>query len=638
MIEPAIVVIAYNRVEPLKRLLKSLSVAHYPSDNITLHISIDASDNNEIKEIADNFEWKHGQKVIDLKEENLGLLKHVLKCGQLTERYNSIIVLEDDLFVAPGFYQYAQSANEFYSKDEKVAGISLFTYPVEENSFYPFQPINDGSDVHFIQVASSWGQSWNWNQWSSFKEWLTKNPKGKEDLLPEYILEWGNNSWKKLFISYLVDTDRYFVFPNTSYSSNFEEEGTHATNMGLFQVPMNIGSAVPRFNMWNDSNAVYDVYFELFPDCLKRLNPSLNEYDFEVDIYGTKPIKFNSEFVLTSRRCKTSVLSFGEKMKPIVQNVLHEIEGRDISLSRIEDITLTEDDRFLQLSSSDVQLNQYSKAKKQKREQVSLILPVMDSQLNGLSVTLGGLKLDRFYNVTVLIVCSPKVKGSIDELMSNAPVNLVTITASSQELDEMLRIGISNCGTDYCGWIQPGMKVDLNKMESVAQIFQRMSQVQVLHGVQQEESESNYAKLNVAKSRWTPQTANASKSDVVKTRTEFVFWRTSLVSDDFISKVKSSTIFLELLKLNPIYVVARKLGDLNSINPSDTLSSKEAENLLSGSDFQPKSGVYSIVRPIFQFWFRRNVPFFRLFYKDAEQLPLVIRYDFKNDNYYLANY
>ena len=69
-------------------------------------------------------------------------------------------MLEDDLIVAPGFYHYAQRANEFYTDDDKVAGVSLFTYPVEEIKFYPFQPIQDDSDVHVIQVASSWGKSW----------------------------------------------------------------------------------------------------------------------------------------------------------------------------------------------------------------------------------------------------------------------------------------------------------------------------------------------------------------------------------------------------------------------------------------------------------------------------------------------
>ena len=43
MIKPAIIVIAYNREESLKRLLTSLNNAIYESDDITLIISIDKS-------------------------------------------------------------------------------------------------------------------------------------------------------------------------------------------------------------------------------------------------------------------------------------------------------------------------------------------------------------------------------------------------------------------------------------------------------------------------------------------------------------------------------------------------------------------------------------------------------------------
>ena len=90
MTEPAIVVIAYNRVVPLKRLLNSLSKAVYPSANITLHISIDASNIPAVAAVAENFEWKHGQKIVEVKKERRGLLRHVLECGDLTAKYDAI--------------------------------------------------------------------------------------------------------------------------------------------------------------------------------------------------------------------------------------------------------------------------------------------------------------------------------------------------------------------------------------------------------------------------------------------------------------------------------------------------------------------------------------------------------------------
>ena len=79
-IHPAIVIIAYNRAEPLKRLLKSIERASYPDEGVTLIISIDAGGAKEVKTAADDFDWKHGEKKVIQRPEPLGLKKHVLLC------------------------------------------------------------------------------------------------------------------------------------------------------------------------------------------------------------------------------------------------------------------------------------------------------------------------------------------------------------------------------------------------------------------------------------------------------------------------------------------------------------------------------------------------------------------------------
>lgn len=637
MTEPAIVVIAYNRVEPLKRLLKSLSKAAYPSANITLHISIDASDIPAVAAFAESFEWKHGTKIVDVKKERCGLLQHVLECGDLTEKYGEIVVLEDDLIVSPGFYHFAQEANAFYQQDEQIAGVSLFTYPVEENNFYPFDPIQDDSDVHFIQVASSWGQSWSKEQWSKFKNWLAENPRGKTDLLPNYIQAWGDNSWKRLYISYMIDNNRYFVFPNTSYSSNFEEEGTHSSNTGLFQVNMHLAARTCVFKAFAISNAVYDVYFELLPSCVKQLCPSLNNYDFEVDLYGEKPLNRDCEFALTTRRSKKAERSFDTRMKPLIQNVLHEIEGEGLVLSRKKELFPSAKNRFLMLNSATVQLDQWVKTKTQKYDHVSLIIPVLKDQLQELRETINALATNRFYNVTLVLVCSEEIQQQVQALVNHTSVNIRVLQSPSQDVDELLRLGFTQCKTAYCGWIQAGMQIDLKRIEDVARIFQGMSQVQVLHGMDEEVNADNQSKLNTSLGRWTLGRAYWRKSEALRIRTEMVIWRRSLVSNEWIQQIETGSLFIELLKLNPIYHLVLKLGDFRGRPQLNPISELELQKSLSSFGFHLKKGIPSLFRPIFYIWFRRNVPVFRLFYRELEQLPLVIRYDFKNDSFYLSN-
>ncbi|MFT5860863.1 MAG: hypothetical protein ACI865_002979 [Flavobacteriaceae bacterium] len=641
MSNPGIVVIAYNREDSLRRLLKSLGNANYPSNQITLHISIDASDNPNVKPIADDFEWKYGEKIVDLKSENQGLLKHILECGSLSEKYESIIVLEDDLVVAPDFYNYAVQANDFYSSDEKIAGVSLYAYSSEENNFLPFEPILDNSGVHFIQVASSWGQSWNKDQWSNFTSWLTENPNGKESLLPDYILKWGSNSWKKLFINYLIDQDRYFVFPNTSYSTNFEEEGTHASDTGLFQVQLNLGNYIPTFGAFSDSKSIYDEYFELQSNCIKKHCKFLAEFDFQVDIFGTKPVDSSqSELILTTRRGKNPIYSFGARMKPLIQNVLFEIEGPEIGLYHKKDLLLTENNRFLALNTAPVSLDQQTEVRKQLIEPLLTILPVPNILVESIEITFDIAKPDndKFYDFTVLIVCSESSKEKISKIVESAPLKVEFVISDSQDINELLRLGIESCSTDYCSWIQAGMKIDLDSIEKVTRIFQGMSQVQVLHGVHEECDESNYLKLTTASSRWTPQIANLNKDEVGSVRTELVFWRKSLLNGFDLEKMNASNLFLELLKLNPVYVAAIKIGDMNGREAVNCLTKDEVAKSIEDSQFQPKKGIRVITRPIFRLFFRRNVLFFRLFYRETERLPMVIRYDFKNDSFYLDNY
>ncbi len=639
MSEIAIVVIAYNREKSLQRLLKSIALAHFPAEDITLHISIDASENKSVYQVATDFEWKFGRKIIDQKPERLGLLKHVLSCGELTKRYDSIIVLEDDLIVAPGFYQYAQKAKSYYLEEEKIAGVSLFAYPVEENNFYPFQPIHDDSDVHFIQVASSWGQSWTKTQWLKFKDWLHENPQGKEQLLPAYVQKWGANSWKKLFINYLIDTDRYFVFPSVSYSSNFEEEGTHASQTGLFQVSMNFSDSNPRLKKWSDSNSIYDAYFELIPSAIKRLIPEFENFDFEVDLYGEKPIdQLKHKFLLTTRRGKLPIRTFGAQMKPIIQNVFFELEGDEIGLYRKEDLLPTEENRFLSLNTSSIQLTQGAEVHRQLSQQVTLVIPVLSDTLDELKKTVLAIKTDRFYHCTFLVSCPHEIKGEVEAIVQHVPVSVEIISSLGSNLNELLRIGLASVQTDYCGWMQAGMIVDPAKLEQVSIIFREMSQVQMLHGIEEKVDETNYLKLNTSKYRWTAQTANLKKHEVARVRTEFVFWRKSLISAETISNLSSGSLFIELLKLNPMYVLALNLGSFNDINAHEILSKEDVAEMLNSPLYLPKSGMRSIARVFFRPWFYSNVPIFRLFYKEMEKLPMVIRYDFQHKNYYLDNY
>ena len=338
---PTIVVVGYNRPDTLARLLNNLESSIYDSPT-RLVISIDKGECNKTVELARNFNWSHGEKVFIPREKNLGLKEHVLVCGDLTQKYGSIILLEDDLFVSRYFYQYAKEALKYYDSDKSIAGISLYSHRYNESATLSFEPLKDDSDVFFLQLPSSWGQAWSANQWSSFRKWFKENPEIEPDSkVPPDVLYWPDTSWKKHFINYMVNTNKYFVYPSSvSYSTNCGDSGTHHIGKRtILQVPLLSLPRINRFKHFRSSDLKYDAFCEISPDFLKKNYEELNKYDFTVDLYGLKsPHLHKSEYFLTTRRVKKRERSFGLDLKPHEQNIINDFFGYEISLAKCSDL------------------------------------------------------------------------------------------------------------------------------------------------------------------------------------------------------------------------------------------------------------------------------------------------------------
>jgi len=338
---PAIVVAAYNRPESLSRLLTSLSNAYY-EHKTRLIISIDKSTDNRVIKLAEQFEWHHGKKTTITHDVNLGLREHIIRCGDLTSQYGSIILLEDDLFVSPYFYKYAASALNYYNNDNNIAGISLYDHKVNYIANMPFISLKDDSDVYFLQLASSWGQAWTKAHWDSFKDWYNKNQSINHfDMVPSQVKKWPESSWLKYFIAYMVTTSKYFVYPNTSLSTNFcAPGGQHIKNASnLQQTPLLSQDIDFKFKNLSESVAVYDAFFEILPEKLNLLaQPSLPA-NFDIDLYGKKDLAcLTSNYILTTRQCRNNTKSFGLNLKPIELNVIMNNPGNDIYLARKDDL------------------------------------------------------------------------------------------------------------------------------------------------------------------------------------------------------------------------------------------------------------------------------------------------------------
>ena len=335
----AIVVIAYNREKSLVRLLDSLTNAYYPEDiDVPLIISVDKSDNDAVGKIAKDYVWEHGDKTVQLHEENLGLRKHVLLCGDIVNQYDGIIVLEDDLFVSPSFYMYAIEALDYARGEKRIGGISLYNHCMNVHVREPFLAIDDGYDNYYFQFASSWGQAYRREQWEAFREWYKENEDKPVEAanVPANVSSWSDKSWLKYYIKYLIDTDRYFLYPRISYTTNFSDEGTHATEGGNdLQVPL-AGMRKYRqfdfhFSSLEESRAVYDAFFENMR--LGNRFPEATDGKVTVDLYGYKAEEIYDRYVLSCKPLPYRILqSYGRCLRPIDANIDFKIEGKDFFL------------------------------------------------------------------------------------------------------------------------------------------------------------------------------------------------------------------------------------------------------------------------------------------------------------------
>ena len=340
--KPAIVVVAYNRPEALRRLLASLAALQGAVD-VPLVISIDAGGNQfaQVLAVAEQFEWLLGEKRVVVRERPYGLINHVFACGDLVDEFGAIILLEDDLVVSPMAYRYAAAALDFYADDPQIAGISLNALWFQGITHEPFTPYLDDGDTFFMQIAWFQGQAYTQKQWSAFRAWReTAVPQIlPTDNMHELFHTFPTTDWFPLKTKYLVQTDRFYVFPRESLSTNFGDSGTHVRGTSFFQVPLQTRRSSFRFQPLAEAVAVYDSFQEMLPERVNRLTDRFAAYDFTVDLHGTRSlVNIPTKFVLTTQEVRQPLATFGLEMRPFLANVIHNQPGTGISFGRTADL------------------------------------------------------------------------------------------------------------------------------------------------------------------------------------------------------------------------------------------------------------------------------------------------------------
>lgn len=165
-----ILLFVYNRPEHTHRCIESLLKNTLASEsNLFIYADgvKDSTQQEAVNKVRNYIRTIQGFKQITLIErsENWGLARNIID-GVTTQvnRYGKVIVLEDDLVVAPYFLQFMNEALEVYKDEPKVGHIQACDFT--QDTTLP--------DTFLIK----WTGSWGWATWD--RAWKHFNPNGNE--------------------------------------------------------------------------------------------------------------------------------------------------------------------------------------------------------------------------------------------------------------------------------------------------------------------------------------------------------------------------------------------------------------------------------------------------------------------------
>ena len=165
-----ILLFTYNRLSHTQRCVEALCKNQGAAESELFIYSDGAKDPHQqaaVNEVRNYIRSINGFKHITIIErsENWGLARNIID-GVTTQvnKYARVIVLEDDLVVAPYFLQFMNDALETYQDEPQVGHIQACDFT--QDSSLP--------DTFLI----TWTGSWGWGTWD--RAWKHFNPNGKE--------------------------------------------------------------------------------------------------------------------------------------------------------------------------------------------------------------------------------------------------------------------------------------------------------------------------------------------------------------------------------------------------------------------------------------------------------------------------
>lgn len=265
-----VAIFTFTKLEPLKQTIQALAKNNH-AKNTELFVFSDGPKNEYIKSkvdhVRDYIRTIEGFKKVNTSFAtiNKGLANSIIEgVSQVLEKYDSVIVLEDDLITSPNFLTFMNQALEFYRDYENIISISGYSPPVKV-------PVGYKNDNYFTLRASSWGWATWKDRWAKV-DWQVKayphfqnNFKARRRFnymgsdmtgMMKKQMNGKLDSWAIRWCFHQFQYELYTVFPIESKINNigFDSNATHTKGRYVdqrFATYLDKGSKT-EFNFKND--------------------------------------------------------------------------------------------------------------------------------------------------------------------------------------------------------------------------------------------------------------------------------------------------------------------------------------------------------------------------------------------------
>lgn len=240
-----IALFVYKRPEHTRRVLESLMQCPEFNDS-PLYIFCDGAkkeeDFDKVIQAREVVRSMVGAKAEIIESPtNRGLANSIIfGVTRLCNKYSRVIVLEDDLVVAPQFLNFLNAALDKYQDESTVMQVSGYMFPVPE--------FIDKNEAVFLPFITSWGwgtwkrawdcfdaQAFGWEVLETDKQMrLRFNLDGSFNYFNMLKMQMTGeiDSWAIRWYWSVFKMNGYVVFPPSSYVNNigFDGTGTHGSS------------------------------------------------------------------------------------------------------------------------------------------------------------------------------------------------------------------------------------------------------------------------------------------------------------------------------------------------------------------------------------------------------------------------